>query len=649
MLRKDHPLIPKNPDGILRVISIGRLSKPKNTEEDTNFNLASSYAAIEAHLREIYDGQMDIHPFAEQISGLIVDRRTIVEIEELIATGEIDLVITEDLSRIYRNPRHQWAFVQDAVDADVRVICFGDHLDTADENWEVSMGMAAFRHGLDIPTIRRRVRRTASFAFEQGGQVYKTKFGYRKLSKDEARSGQYGPKGLRIAKLAELTPTIKDMIAELRKTKCYAAVAEWLIENNVPTGPYVKNGWRGSVVQDVLTDDILAGYRKNRKQVFRRKFKTGKFERKRNPDPEVKHWPELAHLTKEEFADLKSLTDEIARIAKEPRSTTRHPRYQVRRTNSIFPAHHATCAICGELMYRYDADQLKCSLAHEPEPNNCWNHVQMNCDLTRRKVIGWMTEQLSQFPEARQAVVDFAWSTFETLHRTHNRQQGGLERQIADLERQAADFGRAIKRGIKIDEVLDEAEAVQRQLERARRKMAQRDAASSSVALPLQPLEVSDNLEAFLLQLAGTSFEFGDFMRKIFPEFKIVPIQAIDSSQVHPRAKMLFDPWSLVPGATEDDPNRAPIPVTFDLFIPPIHLRYLREVRQLLADNPKVKNTRIAEITGMHPMSVKRAKAIIRQMVDLGLAEPYRELTAKPKCAGRWKRRPKKRKNDSAA
>ncbi len=187
MLRKDHPLVPKHPDGVLRVIACGRLSKPKSSDEDTQVNLQSSYTAVERHLHDLYKGEMEIHSFAEQISGLIVDRATIVEMEELIATGEIDLFITEDVSKIYRNPRHQWAFVQDAVDAGVRVICFGDYLDTAYDDWEVIMGVATLRHGLYIPDTRRRVRRTADFAFEKGGQVFKVKFGYRKLSKEEVR------------------------------------------------------------------------------------------------------------------------------------------------------------------------------------------------------------------------------------------------------------------------------------------------------------------------------------------------------------------------------------------------------------------------------------------------------------------------------
>jgi len=71
---------------------------------------------------------MDIRCPTEQESGMVADRATVVEALSLVESGEWDLVITEDLSRIFRNPRHQYTFVQDAVDAETRVICVGDGL-----------------------------------------------------------------------------------------------------------------------------------------------------------------------------------------------------------------------------------------------------------------------------------------------------------------------------------------------------------------------------------------------------------------------------------------------------------------------------------------------------------------------------------------
>ena len=75
-----------------------------------------------------------------------------------------------------------------------RVISIGDNLDTAEENWEVNLGTAALRHGLYIPDTRRRVRRSAQHSFHLGRMVQKIRFGYRKLSPEQAESGEFGRK-----------------------------------------------------------------------------------------------------------------------------------------------------------------------------------------------------------------------------------------------------------------------------------------------------------------------------------------------------------------------------------------------------------------------------------------------------------------------
>ncbi len=140
---------------------------------------------------------------------MLAHRDTIEAAEEWIRSGVVDLVMAEDVSRIYRNPRYLWAFVQDCVDQDTRVICPADNFDTADEEWEAMLTIACVRHGLAIPDVRRRVRRTATHTFDKGGMVLKTRYGYRKLSREEADSGNFGPIGLRIAKVSECHESVE--------------------------------------------------------------------------------------------------------------------------------------------------------------------------------------------------------------------------------------------------------------------------------------------------------------------------------------------------------------------------------------------------------------------------------------------------------
>jgi len=109
----EKPLVPRNPGGKLFVVMLGRIS----TEHQDIENIDASYRYVQDHLNQMYDGPIEIRFLGEQASGMRTDRETIREAEDLVRSRIVDLVIAEDLSRIYRNPRHQYNFVQDAVDA----------------------------------------------------------------------------------------------------------------------------------------------------------------------------------------------------------------------------------------------------------------------------------------------------------------------------------------------------------------------------------------------------------------------------------------------------------------------------------------------------------------------------------------------------
>src|SRR5262249_12438235 len=96
------PLTPKDPSGPLRVLILGRISTIHQDLE----NIDASYQYVESHLDRIYKGPLHLKRLGERGSGMRTDRATIVEAEEDIDTGTWDLVIMEELSRAYRNPRH---------------------------------------------------------------------------------------------------------------------------------------------------------------------------------------------------------------------------------------------------------------------------------------------------------------------------------------------------------------------------------------------------------------------------------------------------------------------------------------------------------------------------------------------------------------
>ena len=277
-------------------------------------------------------------------------------VQQLIEAGEVDLVVVSELREIYRNPAFLWTFVQRCVDNGVRFISIADCIDTADENWEIMMYAASMRHGMTVPEARRRVKRKATHSFRNGGMVLKIRFGYGKLTREEAASGTFGSVGLRIRKLSECTPIIREIRARILRDESYTAIADWLNDEGVDPGPYVEGGeWTGRVVKDLMRDLILSGRRRFRINLHRMVFKTGKSVQEPNPaGPEVKEYPELAHMTISEQTELLAFMDARKETSKAgQRKGKDSPLWRKPRNRSIWPGQHAHCSVCGGLMYCY--------------------------------------------------------------------------------------------------------------------------------------------------------------------------------------------------------------------------------------------------------------------------------------------------------
>jgi site-specific DNA recombinase len=628
-----QPLIPKA-GGELNVIAIGRISTVHQNRE----NIEASYRYIQDHLARFYTGPLKLKLLGEQASGMLTDRATIREAEALVATGTVDLVVAEDLARIYRNPRFQYDFVQNAVDLGTRVICIGDNLDTADENWEISLGAAALRHGLHIPDTRRRVRRTATHSFHRGGMVLKVRYGYRKLTREEAASGQFGPKDLRIAKRPECTPVIREMMERVMRGDHYAAIAEWLNAEGIEPGCYVvSRHWTARLVVTLLEAPILSGTRTFREMISRPVFRTGRHKSSKNAEPETECCPELAHLGREEHEILRQ---EMARRTVEftAKRTCGQKRLGVPRSRSIWPGQAATCAVCGSTVY-YAGSYLKCSNALVQLGRRCWNHVQVPAQLTRQLVVSGLMEYLNTMPPVRLAMVESVRTLLEQTSGGIRRRRRDWDRDIAALERQSANLATAIAEGGQLQVLLEKLRGVEDALQQARAgQLAEQQRSAESGDLPTKQ-QIDERLPELLLRLAGSSFEFADLMRRIFPLFVIQPVQALDTPLVRPRAKLTFRPGSLVSNGTANGADVADAEVTIDLFEPPIHILHMSRCLAAKAENPRLSLKRIATQLGINYMTVKRALDYARRMQAAGVTDPYRELIERPEIASRWRPR----------
>lgn len=148
-----HPLIPRNPDGILRVFIPGRISTPGQDVEA----IATTQEDVEAWLAQVYRGETKVTRVSEQASGWLADRKSMRKIQTAIEANECDLVVVREARELYRNPRFFWAFFQDCADDDVRVISVWDGVDTANDDWEFAAHVASLKSGIQVPEIDQTV------------------------------------------------------------------------------------------------------------------------------------------------------------------------------------------------------------------------------------------------------------------------------------------------------------------------------------------------------------------------------------------------------------------------------------------------------------------------------------------------------------
>ena len=245
-------------------------------------------------------------------------------------------------------------------------------------------------------------------------------------------------------------------------------------------------------------------------------------------------------------------------------------------------------------------------------------------------------------PEFRRALLDAAWAELEASQRRQSRTARTRDDEIAELEKRAANLAQAIGRGGPLESLVTQLTEVDRDLKDARRRRSEPAADESAGPTLTSRADLDRHLEAALRLLAGTSFDFGDLMRRILPVFHILPVQSLINGQVRPRARFVLRLSGLQdrPAPTSDPAARdGDVTGTIDLFDPPLYIRAIAACVAAKQADPTMGVKRIAARTGITQMVVAQALACAERMTAEGLSEPYRELTEPPASASRWRRR----------
>ena len=422
----------------------------------------------------------------------------------------------------------------------------------------------------------------------------------------------------------------------------YAAL-NWLKERGITPGPYATTRkWSLALFKGLVTDPKLHGCRLFRRTKYTWIYATGKHRRERNFAPEHQHVPELAHMSREDQESMLAAVgwkiDWGTEVPQRP-----HKRRGIPNRKSLWPGRHARCSVCkGEMVI--NGDHLRCPRCLKKNGATCWNRVQVPLDITRAVVEKWIVAEFEAMPSARTAFVDAAWdiiaqnqveaSASTNVYQTKLRRLNAQRKQLVEAIAIGTELGR-----VKVTALLEALGTLEDSIEKATQqedKRRKRQTQDSFVSCKTKA-DLERMIGPAIAELMKTSFSFNDIMRKFFPEFVIVPVQALDSGQVHPRAKLRLRSSSPEDAAEGMD-------VLFDVFEYPTHIAALPAVMELVrnyeaAGKKRPSYKKIGELLGIGHMTVKRAFGYAKLMEAAGTTDPFRELTEPPGNASRWRTR----------
>lgn len=241
-----HPPLERRFGTVAQVLAIARVSKTKVDNDDQDSvkvkknakrrdswekdepSLEDQEALIRERLADDGVGPYQLKVIAGTGSGEWLDRKEVKEFQAAVASGVYDLVICEDLGRIFRR-HHALAFCEACEDSNTRLVALNDNIDTAHDDWRLKAGFAALRHELYNVDTSKRIRRGLRGHFRRGGAIQFVIYGYDK------------PEGAKTDDQLQRVPDAKavyeEVFRKLHGGATYAEVADWLNEENVPTGP----------------------------------------------------------------------------------------------------------------------------------------------------------------------------------------------------------------------------------------------------------------------------------------------------------------------------------------------------------------------------------------------------------------------------
>ena len=612
----------------LRCVIVARIS----TEHQDPRSLEDQEAMCRKYVTDHFDGRVSFIVISSQGSGEYLDRDELYRLEQMIEDREVDLVKTEDLSRICRR-RRAYDFCEMCEDFDVRLIAINDRVDTAVEGWQDAAAMATWHHERSNRDTADRIKRSLNNRFDHGGVVQFTIYGYVK------------PPGAKhdgeLQKDPNADPIIKELFRRLEQGASYAEIADRLNAEGIRPGVYCRlPRWDGPMVRRFVHEPILKGVRIRNRKVTKRINKTGRRKTVKGEPSQlrVRQCPHLAFVDPDYYDHVIRIADERNQGYRRTNNGHPDPRLNVPRKRTQFPGQHAKCGVCGRLMHWHGMKGLKVMLCSGAADYQCWNGLFVNGEECASRISTAILQAISEMPDFDFVFGQLLGDRLADAADREGAQRRTLQQQLNDVELRLKSLLSHLELRPESQSLLERMDELESRRTTLRYELKQLEATPKPDLVLPAANELRQKAIAALKDLVVEDPETCRLLRLLIPDLQIVPYQVCDESDIIPRAEFTITLAPLLPAALRDEQLEEVFTKrrVVNLCATSQRVNHHEAATDLQAQGLKVRE--IGERLGIAQSAVQRALRIHRLMRSRGLTEPFVRLTSLPVNTNRLRR-----------
>ncbi|TWT59724.1 recombinase family protein [Rubinisphaera italica] len=584
----------------------------------------------------------------EGISGEIRSRSGINKVLAGIAALLWQLIIVEDSSRLFRGVAPCIDLVGRAVDAGIRIICIGDRVDTADEDWQSRLEDAQRHHGHDNFKTRYRIKRALDGLWRMGAAIGLLNPGYERYQVNPEN-----PKAPKFDRVIErFKPNIKRVYEMVATGHSTWEAAEYLTQECLPkTSNSSKPEWTRKNVISLIRKPIYRGEESYRVTVAKKIHSTGKTKCEENPNPDKVLWRPMPHLQIVEdllWHQANQKLNELSTV--KPKHGRESLLYGIPRDSRGPLSTIFECGICGRPMYMEGRNEggYRCSGVKQRQ---CWNKATSIRDLTHQRIGAAMSQEiLSACSDQIDSLLEYAESRM-TCSAEIEAELKKLNRQIAEVKKKENKLLELFLEDMEptdtVKEKLSQLQSDKKTIQLSEQQLQARK--SLAVAVPTRE-QLFEKLQEASEQISLNQNQTTPLLRQLLvAPIRAIPCQQFGSSKVVLRAEFTIQLIHLLPDelrlllsdedltSTESELFQKTICV--DLFEPSMAPKYAMQALEIYESNTTRRPTlvEIGEKLGISKRSTHLALKLGHKMHEAGLTDPFIPLEECPENASRWR------------